>query len=277
VNEPKPWLAGPGGIAERLRELQHASQLSGRDLADRLGWLPSKVSRVRNGIVAPSDADVTAWARVTGDEAQIDDLIALVAEARTHRGDYFRDRMAAGQAPVQIDYNRLVQESQVIRHFETAWIPGLLQTRDYARRVFEEMVRLHGAGDDIDAALTERLKRQQYLHDQEKRFEFLVAEPALHWGSMPAATMRTQLGVLLTWLDAPNLRLGVLPMRAALPWTPQNAFQVYDELVIVEDFAGEVEREPDIYLRVLADLWASAAEGDQVRELVEASIERWAR
>jgi Domain of unknown function (DUF5753) len=44
---------------------------------------------------------------------------------------------------VQDNYNQLVAESQVIRHFETVYVPGPLQTADYARRVLTEMVELH--------------------------------------------------------------------------------------------------------------------------------------
>ncbi len=36
MNEPKPWLTQPDGIAKRLDALIEASGLSGKALADRL-------------------------------------------------------------------------------------------------------------------------------------------------------------------------------------------------------------------------------------------------
>jgi hypothetical protein len=40
----------------------------------------------------------------------------------------WRRRMRRGQVAVQDTYNQLVAESQVIHHFETVYVPGLLQT-----------------------------------------------------------------------------------------------------------------------------------------------------
>lgn len=274
MNEPKPWLTSPGGIAERLNALLEQTGLSGREFAARLRWDTSKVSRIRRGIIAPKPDDVDAWARAAGGEDAIPDLLAVLAAARVHRADYFRDRMARGQAEVQRDYTQLTAESAFIAYFEVALIPGFLQTREYMRHVFAEMVKLHGPRDDVDEAIAERMRRQQYLHDLAKRFELLICEPALHWRFMPAGVMRTQLAYLTTWLDVPNVRLGILPLRASLPLMPQNKFEVYDDLVVVEDFAGEVEREPDVYRRVLAEMWEVAAEHDEARLLIEAAAAR---
>lgn len=255
MNDPKAWLTTPGGLAERLRALHDATRLSGKELADQLGWPPSKVSRIRNGIITPSQNDIEQWAQATGGGAELHDLHRLREAALTDERS-FKERMARGQAEVQRDYLRLVEESQVIRYFETTWVPGFVQTRDYARAVFTEMVQLHGIDDDIDEAIAERMKRQQLLYDQSRRFEFLITEPVLLVDWLPARVMVPQLHFLATWLDAPNVRLGILPMRASnvRPW--QNSFQMYDELVVVEMFDGESDRSrPELYARVMDDMW----------------------
>jgi hypothetical protein len=90
--------------------------------------------------------------------------------------------MRRGQVAVQDNYNQLVAESQVNRHFETVYVPGLLQTPDYARRILTEMVELRDLNmSDVDAAVASRMQRQQLLYDTSKRFEFLLAEPVLRW------------------------------------------------------------------------------------------------
>jgi transcriptional regulator with XRE-family HTH domain len=275
MNEPKEWLAKPGGIAERLRDLHDATGLTGKQLAEQLGWAESKVSRVRKGVVAPSEADLDAWAQATGAEDAVPALRELLAEAMKHRRRDFSQRMARGQADVQRDYNRLVEESQIIRYFDTAWIVGFLQTRDYARRVFEEMCDLHGPKDDVDEAIAVRLARQALLADKSRRFDLLMDESVLLRTVFGADVMVPQLHFLLTWLDSPTARVGILPLRAAHRRTPQNSFQMYDDLVIVESFDGEVEREPALYERVFDDMWAVAAVGPDARPLIRAAIEAW--
>lgn len=273
MNEPKPWLAA---LAERLRALQDATPLSSKELAERLGWAPSKVSRIRNAIISPSPADLEAWARATGAESAVDELIGLRTAAVVHERT-FKDRMAQGQAKVQRGYNQLVEESELIRHFDTVWIPGFVQTRDYARAVFTEMLELHHPIDDINEAIAERMKRQQLLYDQSRRFELLIAEPALLWDWVPARVMIPQLHFLATWLDAPNVRLGVLPMRGGNRRVPQNSFQMYDDLVIVETIGGEDDRQPaKIYAQVMDEMWERAAVGEDARALIAKAIEAWA-
>lgn len=277
MNEPKDWLAAPGGIAQRLRELHDNTALNNKELANLLGWAESKVSRVRNGVTAPSDDDLAAWAQATNAGNVVNELRTLLATAMQLRKQQqtFKQRMTSGQATVQRDYNALVEESQVIRYFETAWVPGFLQTRDYALRVFEEMRELHGPKNDIDEAVGVRLRRQQFLTDTTKRFQLLIDEPVLLRTVTPTEIMVPQLHFLLTWLGAPNVKVGVLPLRGANRRTPQNSFQMYDDLVIVEGFDMENEPESGLYERVFDDLWGAAAIGEDARPLIAGAIKAW--
>ncbi|GIJ49857.1 transcriptional regulator [Virgisporangium aliadipatigenens] len=268
----KEWLAVPGGVAERLRALHDATGLNGKDFAERLGWHPSKVSRIRAGQIFPSADDVTAWATAAGVPQAKDDLLTLLAAAELLRRD-FRQRMAQGQAGVQRDYNRLVADSTVIRYFDTAWIPGFLQTRAYARRVFEEMQELHGGREDIDEAVAVRLERQRYLHDRTKMFDLLIDEPVLHRNVYPAEIMEPQLHYLLTWLDAPNVRVAVLPMRGGHRRMPQNSFQMYDGIVVLDLFHGEVDCDAELYSRVMDDMLEIAATGADARALIRRAVD----
>ncbi|MFF5176622.1 Scr1 family TA system antitoxin-like transcriptional regulator [Micromonospora sp. NPDC000316] len=90
--------------------------------------------------------------------------------------------------------NPIEEWLRLIRHFETVYVPGLLQTADYARRILTEMVELHNLDiADVDAAVASRMQRQHLLYDTSKRFEFLLAEPVLRWLLCPAEVMRGQL------------------------------------------------------------------------------------
>ena len=228
------------GLAERLRQLREQAGINGRTLAAVTGWQPSKVSRVENGRQRPTPVDIETWAHACGaDLAATHALLALLHDLETFHRDWKR-RMRAGQDPVRADYNRLVTEARLIRHFEIAYVPGLLQTPEYARRVLGEMADLHAmALVDVEEAVVTRLRRQQLLYDRSKTFEFLLAESVLHWQLVPGDAMAAQLDRLQTVVGLPNVRFGVIPFGTQLAVTPQHAVQLYDDVAIVEAFIGE--------------------------------------
>jgi transcriptional regulator with XRE-family HTH domain len=268
------WLSLPDGPAARLRALRAQTGRSGKEFAEMLGWQPSKVSRLENGRQTPTSADLHAWVLACGvDAAVVDELRQLLERAHTAHRDW-RRRMRLGQTPVQSDYNALTDQSSTIRYFETVYVPGYLQTAAYARRVLTEMVDLHGlAVDDVDAAVATRMQRQHALYDPGKQFEFLLAEPVLHWRLCPADVMRGQLDRLQAILGLPNIRFGILPMRPAAPLrtTPQNAFQLYDHTAVVESFVGEIvyrDERATAYARAMDRMWEEAVTGEEARQLI---------
>ncbi len=268
-------LTEPDGLATRLRALRAQAGLSGKDFADLQGWAQSKVSRIENGRQMPSAADIEAWAAACGAEPEVvAELLGKRDDARVWNAT-FRNRMRRGQAEVQQSYNDLVRNSQRIRHFETVYIPGLLQVPDYARQVLTEMISLHDLEvDDVDAAVEARMLRQQMLYDPEKEFEFLLAEPVLRWLICPPAVMQAQLDRLQTVIGLSRIRLGVLPMGTVLTVTPQNSFQLYEgaeTIAVAETFIGEQFHDGDqsaAYNRVLDRMWAEAVTGERARELI---------
>lgn len=272
------WLTQPEGVATRLRDMRAQAGLSGRDLAELTGWAQSKISRIENGRQLASEDDIRTWVSACGvDGGILDELLRLQGEARIAHAT-FRSRMRQGQAKVQDSYNKLVAGSHVIRHFETVYVPGLLQVSEYARAVLAEMVWLHDLDvEDVSAAVATRMQRQQMLYDPAKEFEFLLAEPVLRWLICPPAVMRAQLDRLQTVIGLERVRFGILPMGVELSLTPQNSFQVYvgdSSVAAVETFVGETfhrDDEAERYGRALDRLWDSAASGEDARRLIIAA------
>lgn len=173
------WLTRPDGLAPRLQALRTDAGLTGTDLADRAGWHQSKVSRIETGKQLPSVLDIRTWAGLcdaTDIEAQ--ELLDLLGDVQAVHLDWKR-RTGRGQVAVQASYSELVEGSKLIRHFETAVVPGLLQTSEYARCIAVEAASIHGTDDDPDQVVAAKLQRQRFLYDSTKQFEFLMAEPVL--------------------------------------------------------------------------------------------------
>ncbi len=278
MNPTEDWLTRADGLAERLRALRTRAGLSGKALAEATGWPASKVSRLEHGRQMPTPADLHEWVRACAADAEAADaLVELHQEAQTVHNSW-RRRMRGGQVAVQSGYNRLVRDSTLHRNFATAVIPGLLQTPDYARHILAEVADFQGLDphDAAEAAAT-RMQRQQALYDPAKRFEFLLAEPALRWLVATAEVMRGQLDRLQTVIRAPNIRFGILPLGVPLTVTPENSFCLFDDIAIVESFIGETIYRGDeaaAYARVMDRLWADAVEGDAARHLIIRAAEQ---
>jgi transcriptional regulator with XRE-family HTH domain len=265
------WLTRPGGLAPQLRGLRTAAGLVGTDLADRAGWNQSKVSRIENGKQLPSETDIRTWAAACGAGDTVGaELLELLGDVQAVHLDWKR-RTRHGQTAVQASYNELVQSSKAIRHFETAVVPGLLQTAEYARCIAIEAASLQGTDDDPDQVVAMKMQRQQFLYDPTKQYEFLMAEPVLRWLPCPPNVMRAQLDRLQTVIGLPNVRLGIIPLGVQLDTLPQNNFVLYDDIAKVETFVGESSHTGDqaaFYGVILERLWAVAVEGDAARRLI---------
>lgn len=134
------------------------------------------------------------------------------------------------------------------------------------------MVGLHGLPVvDVEEAVAARLRRQPLLYDEAKTFEFLLTKSVLRWQFCPADAMASQLDRLQTVIGLPNIRFGIIPFGALLSTAPQNAFQLYDDIAIVETFIGETihrGQEATAYAHALDLLWDEAVTGDDARRLI---------
>jgi hypothetical protein len=98
----------------------------------------------------------------------------------------------------------------------------------------------------------------------------------LRWMLCPPEIMRAQLDRLQTVVGLSTVRFGIIPMTARIAITPQNSFQMYDDIAIVETFVGEITYRADdaeVYGRVMERLWEQAATGDEARRLIVAAAE----
>lgn len=84
-------------LGARLRELRVEAGMEGKDLAARLGWQSSKVSRLQNGRQTPTRDDLTAWADGIGQpsvKAELHGLLAALHMKQQHRS--WRRKLAGG-------------------------------------------------------------------------------------------------------------------------------------------------------------------------------------
>lgn len=245
---------------------------TGKQLAERLGWAASKVSRLEHGTQTATVADIDEWTTVLGVPIEVHD--DLIEDLRSLRVEYatWRRQLRSGTAARQRVSGILEEGAESVRNLQTAFIPGLLQTADYARAVFRGLAELRGQRD-IEASVHERSRRQEVLYQPGRRFRFLITEAALRARVGTPGTHRMQLDRLQGLMGLETTQLAVLPWSTELVTPPDHNFVLYDDrLVLVEAINAELAiREAEdiaLYAKLFEYYWGAAVQGEQASALI---------
>ncbi|KUO20499.1 helix-turn-helix domain-containing protein [Streptomyces dysideae] len=264
-------------LADRLADLCRDAGLTGREIAERCGWHPSKSSRIMNGRTPPSADDIQAWCRACGAENQMADLIASL---RTAEGMWigWRRMERTGLKQAQEARSPLFERTHRFRSYSSWLVPGLIQTYGYTEAVLRAVQRRRVEVDDVGEAVTARMERQRVLYEGGRQFAFLIEESVLRNGLCGADALIGQLGHLLTVGSLPNVSLGVVPMRPDRSRMPVEGFWIFDaEQVNVELVSGYLTITQPSEVGAYADTFAELAElavyGASARALITGAMD----
>jgi hypothetical protein len=113
-------------------------------------------------------------------------------------------------------YLALEQAASLIRNYGAMFVPGLLQTEDYARAVLR-LAYPRGAEDRLERRVSLRMQRQQILHvGAPPRVWVIVDEAALRSLVGGASVMRGQIRHLIDLAELPHVTVSVLPLRSGV-------------------------------------------------------------
>ena len=263
-------------LAGELRRLRDLSGLSGRELARRMSTSQSKVSRIESGTTIPSLPEVTAWASAIGAPAGVHDSLVALAEAAFTEAQNWRD--ASRRRPhAQDEIRALESRARMLSTFQPSVVPGMLQTAEYARRVFS-LLPATLAESDIPAAVAGRLNRQLALYETDRNFSFLITEGALRWRPGPAELMVAQLDRVASVSTLDNVSVGVIPLGVQAVTMLTHMFVIYDgwdeqdTLVEVDTIHAQllVKRpaDVDLYRQRWDRLAQMAVFGEDAREFI---------
>lgn len=260
-------------MGAQLRQLRETAGLSGKELAERLGWQASKVSRLENARQSATDDDVAAWAQAlqAGPET-LEALLQQAAAIDARRSDW-RHWAGSGLAASQQDVREQEARTKVFRVFEPGVVVGLLQTAEYARHIFLSLKRLYSAPGDVDSGVQARMQRQEILYDRSRTFRFIMPETALLTKLAPAPVMMGQLDRLLAVSTLPNMELGIVPLEAQHPSVPLTGFWIFDdEQVLVptrtKENRSRERQDVEFYAGVFEDYQKVAAYREDARSII---------
>lgn len=197
-------------LGTQLRRLREASGITREAAGYAIRASHAKISRLelgRVGFKARDVADLLTLYGVTDDQER-EAFLALTRRANTpgwwHQyGDILPSWFET--------YLGLEQASSVIRIYEVQFVPGLLQTQDYARAVIQ-LSHLLESSEEIERHVALRMARQEVLTQPEAPSLWAVLdEAALRRPLGRREVMHAQLRHLIKMTELPNITLQVVP------------------------------------------------------------------
>jgi len=269
-------------LGAQLRRLREERGITLEDAGNVIRASGSKMSRLETGRVGFKDRDITdllTFYEVT-DEQQCDALRKLARNASAHGWWHdYSDVLPAWFAA----YVGLEEAATSIRTYEIQFVPGLLQTEDYARAV--TLLGHHGApAAEIEQRVGLRMARQVLLAEPRPMHLWAVLDEAvLRRPAGRPGVMRRQLQHLLEAAERPNVTIQVIPFAAGAHAAAGGPFSILrfaerdlPDVVYLEQLTSALyldKRETvDHYMAVMERLCLEAAPAASTAKAINAII-----
>jgi len=285
-----PGGAAPAGgptvlrilLGAQLRRLRESAGMSRDEAGYHIRASGSKISRMELGRVSFKERDVTDLLEFygVGDLAEREKLVQLTREANaTPWYQKFQD-VVPDWFHVFVG---LEEAAQLIRVYEVQFVPGLLQTEEYARAII-----MQGAPgvdpDEVERRVALRMGRQKLLtRENPPRYWVIMDEAALRRPMGGRDVHFKQIERLIDLVGEPNITLQVMPFKYGGHAADGGAFTIMrfpetdlPDVVYMEYLTGahyidkpeEVER----YAAVMERLSVAGTSPDRTREILSGML-----
>jgi transcriptional regulator with XRE-family HTH domain len=255
-------------LGKQLRLLREQAKLTTEDVGLQLDCSPSTISRMEGGKVGIRRSTLEQLLDIyeLHDHEHRETLIALAKQGK-RRGWFAR----YGDLPSA--YSRFIgleAAAHEMRNYEALIVPGLLQTEEYTRALFQGRASgVEGSIEDaIEAHVSARRERQELLSRSENPLKLIAVldESVIRRQIGGPDVMRAQLKRLVEISEAHNVVIQVLPFDGGAYAGMAGSFAILSFLdapsvVFAEALAGDIYQEAgDVqrYQGVFEDLRAAA-------------------
>jgi hypothetical protein len=264
-------------LGTQLRRLREQAGLTRAAAGDSIRASDSKISRLELGRVGFKDRDVTDLLTLYGvnDPEERSQLLQLAKQTNQpgwwHR---YNDLMPKWFE----DFVGLEEAARQIKTYELQFVPGLLQTEEYARALAS-----HGdprlANDDVERRVALRMRRQKLLvGPQAPRLWAIIDESVLYRPIGGAKVLKTQIDRLLELTALSHIALQVVPYSIS-GYHAEGAFTLLSfaepelpNIAYIEHLAGALYLEKldeiEIYSRAHDQLAVAGETPDRSRQLL---------
>jgi transcriptional regulator with XRE-family HTH domain len=265
-------------LGTQLRRLRESRGITAQEAARAIRGSESKISRIELGRNAVREVDIADLLSLYGitDNAEREQLLSLASQANQPGWWHRYQDVLPGWFQAYIG---LEESAESIRSYDAQFIPGLLQTEDYAAAVI--------ALGEFSLEETERLvylrkERQRRFSSGGLRLWAIIDEVALRRPIGAPGQMRAQLEHLLDSAEMPGFTLQVAPLpagayapgsfsilRFAVPDLPDVVYLEQLTSAMYLDKPSDVDR----YVTAMNKLSAASAPPDQSRQIIRAMLE----
>lgn len=231
----------------------------------------SKLSKIETGKAAATADDVDRILTAIGVSDNVKAEYMDAARAAATEATAWRLIQRAGLHKAQRQLRALEARMSLLRLFQPALVPGLLQTPKYMRAILSRHDDL--TEESVRQTVSARLERQEVLYEPGKTLRFVITEPVLRWLIVPPMVMVGQLDQLISVSRLPNIDVLVVPLAGPKQDIPNHAFVIRDDrAVTVETVHAEVvvtdPRDVALYVAKFDGFAEDALEGDDMRVLL---------
>lgn len=206
-----PTAATRRRFISELRRLRADAGLTQRQVADKLYWSPSKMIRVEQGTSGISVTDLHALLRLyrVTDDSDVEELTRMSRDAKK------RPRFASYAdvaSPEMIEYFGHEADAALLRQVALHIVPGLLQTVEYSRALFD--------ATRVDSKRQDRLiesrqeRRELFEREPPPQTFFVIDEAALRREVGGPDVLARQIDHLVAMAALPTVTIQMLPFTA---------------------------------------------------------------
>jgi transcriptional regulator with XRE-family HTH domain len=266
-------------LGTQLRRLRESRGISAQDAAKAIRGSESKISRIELGRNAVREVDIADLLNLYGitDLAEREQLLLLASQAN-QQGWWHRYQDVL--PPWFQSYLGLEESAESIRSFDAQFVPGLLQTEDYAAAV----IKLGAySSEDTHRMVYLRKERQRRFTSGGLRLRAVIDEMALRRPVGTPALMRGQLQHLLDIVDRPALTIQVCPFRTGASYAAPGSFSILQfatddlpDVVYVEQLTSAVyldkRADVDRYVDAMDQIAATSTTPEQTTDLIRSML-----
>jgi transcriptional regulator with XRE-family HTH domain len=211
--------AGGGGptilrilLGAQLRRLRVAKDITREQAGYAIRASHAKISRLELGRVGFKERDVADLLTMYGvtDTEERAPLLALARQAGAPGWWHKYGDLLPSWFEV---YVGLEEAASIVRTYEVQFIPGLLQSREYARAV---IMLVHGgaSAEEVDRRVSLRMARQERLTRPDAPTLWAVMDEAVLRRPIGGPqVLRAQIDHLLEVVEMPNVKLQIMPFE----------------------------------------------------------------
>jgi len=266
-------------LGTQLRRLRESRGISAQDAARAIRGSESKISRIELGRNAVREVDIADLLNLYGitDPAEREQLLTLASQANQQGWWHRYQDVLPGWFQ---SYIGLEESAESIRSFDTQFVPGLLQTEDYALAV----IQLGSfTPTETDRLVYLRKERQRRFNSGSLRLWAIIDEVALRRPVGSVSLMRAQLEHLLDISVRPGLTLQVTPFLTGASYAAPGSFSILSfatddlpDVVYLEQLTSAMyldkRADVDRYAEAMDQIRATSYPPDQTKDLIRSML-----